>query len=162
MSSFNGKFSLSSTISSFSSNFFSNSCVIQDHTQGKMIGMGRRVGNLYILNTSNVFPKSCSTPIVCNNASLDHSTIWHFRLDHPYAKISTMQNYFQIVQSFENTSHWFICHLAKQHHLPFTSNSFSDPPFQLVHCDIWDPFITLTIERYRYFLTIVDDCTCFT
>ena len=30
-------------------------------------------------------------------------------------------------------------------------------PFDLIHCDLWGPFSTLTIDGYKYFLTIVDD-----
>ena len=29
--------------------------------------------------------------------------------------------------------------------------------FQLIHCDLWGPFSTPTIEGFRFFLTIVDD-----
>ena len=32
----------------------------------------------------------------------------------------------------------------------------------MIHCDIWGPYHTLTPEGYKYFLTIVDDCTQFT
>ena len=32
-------------------------------------------------------------------------------------------------------------------------------PFDLVHIDIWGPFSVESIEGFRYFLTIVDDCT---
>lgn len=54
-------------------------------------------------------------------------------------------------------------HLAKHHRLSFISNnSLFDKPFNLIHCDIWGPFHTLTIEGFQYFLIIVDDSTHFT
>ena len=109
-----------------------------------------------VLNTRNVVPKSCFAPIVCNNVFLDHSTIWHFRLGHPsYAKISTMKNDLLIIQSSENTSHYSICHLAKQRHLLFTSNSLSDSHFQLVYCDIWGPlYTTYTLIHTQFGVSI--------
>ena len=41
------------------------SSFIQDYFQGKMIEMGKRRGNLYILDPANLFPISG----VCNNVS---------------------------------------------------------------------------------------------
>jgi len=47
---------------------------------------------------------------------------------------------------------------SKQKRLPvaFTLH-VSKFPFQLIHCDLWGPFSTPTIEGLRFFLTIVDD-----
>ena len=53
--------------------------------------------------------------------------------------------------------------MAKQKHLPFVShNNMSTNPFDLVHIDIWGPFNVSTPTGHKYFLTIVDDCTCAT
>ena len=53
--------------------------------------------------------------------------------------------------------------MAKQHRLSFiSSNNLSITPFHLIHYDIWGPFHILTTKGYHYFLTIVDECTCFT
>ena len=42
--------------------------------------------------------------------------------------------------------------------LPFPiSDHVSSTPFDLIHCDLWGPFATCTVEGYKYFLTIVDD-----
>lgn len=38
-------------------------------------------------------------------------------------------------------------------------NHLSDNPFDIVHLDIWGPFLIESIEGYKYFLTVVDDCT---
>lgn len=47
--------SVSSLISSANCDvhFTSNTCVFQDPSVGKMIGMGRRIGNLYVLDSSH-------------------------------------------------------------------------------------------------------------
>lgn len=53
-----------------------------------------------------------------------------------------------------------MCPLAKQKCLPFTSlNNLSTSAFDLLHLDIWGPFHVPTIDGFKYFLTIVDDCT---
>ena len=58
------------------------------------------------------------------------------------------------------SSHYKICHMAKQKRLPFVShNNMSTNPFDIVHIDIWGPFNVSTPAGHRYFLTIVDDYT---
>ena len=47
--------------------------------------------------------------------------------------------------------------------LPFSiSNHASSAPFELIHCDLWGPFATCTVEYYKYFFTIVDDFSRYT
>ena len=53
-----------------------------------------------------------------------------------------------------------ICHYSKLKRLRFsTSTHVSTKPFELIHCDLWDPFATCTLDGFRFFLTIVDDFT---
>lgn len=35
----------------------------------------------------------------------------------------------------------------------------SKSPFDLIHLDVWGPFQTGTHDGYKYFFTLVDDCT---
>lgn len=56
-----------------------------------------------------------------------------------------------------------VCPLAKFRRLSFpNSNTLSDLPFDLLHCDIWGPYAHPTYEGKRFFLTLVDDCSRFT
>jgi len=41
---------------------------------------------------------------------------------------------------------------------PF-KNELSYHAFDLLHLDVWGPFSTESMEGFKYFLTIVDDCT---
>ena len=53
--------------------------------------------------------------------------------------------------------------MAKQCRLPFPSlNNLFVAPFDLIYCDVWRLFHTHSTEGFRYFFTIVDDCTQFT
>lgn len=66
--------------------------------------------------------------------------------------------------SFSNKTHSLceICPLAKQQHLPFNKSiSVASEIFDLIHCDVWGPFSPSTNQGYKYFLTIVDDCSRF-
>jgi len=52
------------------------------------------------------------------------------------------------------------CSLAKHTYLPYTRNEYScKVPFGFIHMDIWSPYRISTHGQYRYFFTIVDDCT---
>ncbi|XP_062093909.1 uncharacterized protein LOC133799937 [Humulus lupulus] len=56
-----------------------------------------------------------------------------------------------------------LTHRASKKKFPFISNNnFASTVFDLIHMDIWGPYQTLSIEGYRYFLTIVDDKSRYT
>ena len=40
-------------------------------------------------------------------------------------------------------------------------NNLSAKPFDIVHCDIWGAYHVTSHAGLIYFLTLVDDCTCF-
>lgn len=53
-----------------------------------------------------------------------------------------------------------ICHYSKQKRLSFSpSTHVSNKSFELIHCDLWGPFTTCTLDGFKYFLTIGDDFT---
>ena len=61
------------------------------------------------------------------------------------------------------TDHCNVCPLAKQKRLSFPlSRSYSISCFDLIHIDIWGPYKMPTVHNEHYFLTIVDDCSCYT
>lgn len=57
----------------------------------------------------------------------------------------------------------YICPLAKQQRLSFDShNNMAAAPFDLIHCDIWGPYHMPSYSSHHYFVTLVDDYSCFT
>ncbi|RVW51926.1 Retrovirus-related Pol polyprotein from transposon RE2 [Vitis vinifera] len=78
VSSFSGKVILFFSCSSILGSWILGQPTIQDHLQGKMIWMGKRKGNLYILDPTNLFPISG----VCNHVSKKEHEVWHSRLRH--------------------------------------------------------------------------------
>ena len=62
-----------------------------------------------------------------------------------------------------STKSCYVCPIAKFRRFSLPSvNHVSAQPFDLIHCDIWGPYKHSTYANYRYFLTIVDDCSRFT
>ena len=88
--------------------------------------------------------------------------VWHCRLGHPSFSImnfmsSIMPN---VSHSCTNVHNCTVCPLAKQKRLPFSNNNhLSSKSFDLLHVDIWGLYHVPTVEGYKYFLTLVDDCT---
>ncbi|KAG7534049.1 Ribonuclease H-like superfamily [Arabidopsis thaliana x Arabidopsis arenosa] len=62
--------------------FDENSCMIQDHIKGLMIGKGEQISNLYILEIPSLMKNSDSSLVISANVVVD-SSIWHSRLGHP-------------------------------------------------------------------------------
>ena len=87
--------------------------------------------------------------------------IWHLRLGYlSNAKLALMRNNNVPLSTINKDVHCEICPLAKKKRLPFPSSTHASLEcFDLIHCDLWGPFSTPTIDGCRYFLTIVDDCS---
>ncbi|RVW15251.1 Retrovirus-related Pol polyprotein from transposon TNT 1-94 [Vitis vinifera] len=162
ISNFTGILSLSPSSSTLNPSIWilDSGATHHDHSQGKLIGMGRRQGNLYLLDSS-VFRSISSVFVVDNNTSAHVNKLWHFRLGHPSnVKLSVLKPHLQLQSNGNTNLSCSICPLAKQKRLPFDChNNLSPSPFDLIHCDIWGPFHIPTHDGFRYFLTIVDDCT---
>ena len=129
-----------------------------------MIGMGKRAGDLYVLENHssphNVqFPvHDIQFPSTAYSFNVVNNTLWHFRLGHPSnAKLQCIKELGHVNLHSSNIP-CDVCHLAKQKRLPSTSsNKVADSLFDIIHCDIWGLFHVPTINKQRYFLSIVDD-----
>uniref|UniRef100_A0A2N9F8W6 Integrase catalytic domain-containing protein n=1 Tax=Fagus sylvatica TaxID=28930 RepID=A0A2N9F8W6_FAGSY len=117
-----------------------------DLQQWKMIGMGREQNGLYLLEQSLDSSHALPAPISC----------------HPSRSRMSSLSHVMPTVSQDNSADFVcnICPLAKQKRLPFSNNNnLSSCPFDLVHVDIWGPYHVSTVEGYKYFLTLVDDCS---
>ncbi|XP_019085232.1 PREDICTED: uncharacterized protein LOC109126295 [Camelina sativa] len=131
----------------------------QELSQGLMIGRGRLINNLYILETEQQ-TLSPSLPAVCSFSAsvLADGVLWHQRLGHPSSAV--LKSLVSLIPSLRsvssNVSPCQICPLAKQKRLAYVShNTLASKRFDLVHMDIWGPFSTVSVEGFRYWLMIV-------
>uniref|UniRef100_A0A803Q579 peroxidase n=1 Tax=Cannabis sativa TaxID=3483 RepID=A0A803Q579_CANSA len=145
--------------------FSDDNCVIQDASKTKLIGMGRKFDNLYYLNCNQSYNKNLvSVSASFSYSKISNETVWLNRLGHPSCvKIHPLNKALKFHADSNSLFHCSICHYAKQRKLPFISNhNIAEKCFDLIHVDIWGPYKTCTIEGYKYFITIVDDCSRYT
>jgi len=144
--------------------FLVDFCFIQHLLTWRMIGVGKECGGLLHLLNKPALPPSTS-PFPAQSASVKSvfSDVWHYRLGHlSNSRLQLLSQYDSSI-SVDMNKCCTICPLAKQHRLPFpVSQSFSNKAFDLIHCDIWGPFSTDSLNGIKYFLTIVDDFSRFT
>ncbi|XP_026459664.1 uncharacterized protein LOC113360346 [Papaver somniferum] len=110
-----------------------------------LVGIGRRVGRLYILE-SLVIPQQSKNKLVAASASTLPSTVspfisWHSKLGHvSFSRLSYMINKGLLGNiPVDKEPHCISCKMRKQHALPFNKSiTFSNPPFDLIHSDVWE------------------------
>lgn len=136
---------------SCSVSFSHTGCIIQDVSTEMKIGMGKRYGNLYVLEIASPCNSDSSVNLVIS------SDIWHSRLGHlGFEKLKLLSSTLSLKSLSHNVCD--ICPLAKQKHQPYhASLSHVDNIFDLIHCDVWGPFNPVSVTGHKYFLTIVDD-----
>ena len=111
---------------------------------------------LYVLDKEAAVPHQ-------NYVNQVTARVWHNRLGHPSnAKLNILREVLHF-HSVNNSSPCCICPLAKQRRLSFPlSKNMSDSVLDLIHCDIWGPFHTVSHCNNRYFFTLVDDHSRYT
>lgn len=131
-------------------------CVVQDSRSKGTVDTGSESGGLYYM-------KSCPSGIISSKANSARCFVskltWHSRLGHPAdPALNVLKNSLNF--NSDALPPCEVCHKAKQTRVPFplshkTTSSLGD----LVHLDVWGPYRVVTVEGYRFFLTIVDDFT---
>ncbi|RVW79104.1 Retrovirus-related Pol polyprotein from transposon RE1 [Vitis vinifera] len=148
-------------------NFSGNGCVVQDQVTGKPIAKGPKVGRLFplFLPVPDFSPRSSIKSFACNNVS-DLSMVWHRRLGHPNTQILSHVlnsdlpgNKDRYSLSLECDS----CKLGKSKTLPFPLHaSRASHCFDLIHSDVWEPSPVSSHEKFKYYVTFIDDHSRFT
>lgn len=117
--------------------FSSDSCHVQVLTKGRVIATGKRIVNLYILDTSSLYPAAC-------NVSLTQHKLWHYRMGYPSSlRLAVIGKHLNLdAIKHDELIDCSICHVSKQKRLSFLSNNLiGDANFDLLHIDIWGHFI---------------------
>ena len=132
--------------------FTNGLCVIQDRTSRMLIGAGeRRDGLYYFRGMSRVHAMK-----VNGVASLD---LWHKRLGHPSLQVTKLVPEVDLRDKNKRLNkNCDVCQRAKQSRDKFpVSKHKASAIFELIHCDLWGPYRTISSCGASYFLTIVDD-----
>ena len=143
-------------------NFKTDTCQVIDSITKVVKATGYLHNGLYYL--TDKFHTLTPQSISANYGTSIHDlfTLWHHRLGH--APISKLKH-IPLLQSIIKPSSQVCvtCPMSKFSKLPFDlSTSHAAAPFELVHIDTWGPYRVQTRGKYKYFLTVVDDCTRFT
>ena len=144
--------------------FTSTHCIIQDNLTQERIGTVKATAGLYLVTTlpaSSHSKPHCFAPFI--NCNITDKTLWHYRLGHPsHERLHVLSKQYSFITV--DTHHVCdTCSRAKQRKLPFTlSNIVTSAIFYLVHFDIWGPCSIISMQGFRYFLTIFDDYSRYT
>lgn len=89
--------------------------------------------------------------------------MWHSRLGHASSStLVTLCKQLPYVH-FNKNAICDICHFAKHKRLPFSvSQNRAAHSFDLLHMDLWGPFLVASLHNQKYFPAIVDDLSRFT
>lgn len=139
--------------------FSPNSCSIVETGTHKVKSEGTVSNGLYHMCNS-MSPNLNLQCLAVSKASLSEQyTLWHNRLGHaPASKLK----YIDCIKHCAGVTEQICltCPMAKFTKLPFSaSDSYAAKAFELIHTNIWGPYRVCTRQKFRYFLTIVDDHT---
>ncbi|GAA0151417.1 transmembrane signal receptor [Lithospermum erythrorhizon] len=130
--------------------FAHNVCTIQDCSSRTLIGAGECRDGLYYFQRIIGMRALHVTQTVSPE-------MWHQRLGHPSDKIVRSLPFISRSSDVLNKA------CTTYHRAKHTRESFpisthkSSRCFELIHCDVWGPYRTVSSCGARYFLTLVDD-----
>jgi len=130
--------------------YFDDSCVIEDRTSRILLRSGEQRDRVYYYKDS--LPRQVN--------AVDARCLWHRRLGHPSNEgLSLLPHSLGVrCKRGELKDERDICFLAKQTHNSFPiSKHNATNVFDLILCDIWGPYRTVSLYGAQYFLSIIDD-----
>lgn len=139
--------------------FTPETCEHVDSTKSAVKTLGKVYNGLYYLIDSDAASSSIVNSLVnCNAAAVDVN-LWHLRLGH--ASVTKMHHISHLKGHVQATGQVCLtCPMSKFQKLPYpVSSSHAKEPFALVHLDTWGPYKVCTRNKFKYFLTLVDDNT---
>ncbi|GJY58949.1 retrovirus-related pol polyprotein from transposon TNT 1-94 [Tanacetum coccineum] len=158
--------------------FYPKFCVVQDLTTRKVTGLGSMKEGLYHLvnvthdkidyvvsklvqDSMQKFSLSALGNLKFDNkVPRDSYGFWHHRLGHVSDTKLKCMNDLPVSLIKTSSDNCLSCPMAKFTKLPYSlSDSHSTCIFEFIHIDIWGPYKVPTNGKFRYFLTIVDDCS---
>ena len=142
--------------------------LVFDSQLQKVIGIGRRLGELYVVEELNLSGVAASS-VDLSSFRLSHLSsdfyLWHSRLGHVSGSRLQFLASTGVLGSLHNhdISDCSGCKLAKFSALPFNiSVSFSSAPFDIIYSDVWGPSPVSSKGGSSYYVSFIDDHTRYT
>lgn len=143
--------------------FFDSLCCVQDQQSQMVIGIGRRLGGLYVLEqllVLNVVASSVDFSSFCLNKSSSEFYLQHSCLGHVFASYLQFLSFTSMLGLFNSHDifYWCVCKLRKFYALLFNksvTNFFA--PFDLVHFDVWGPSSISFKGGSFYYVSFIND-----
>lgn len=128
----------------------------------KKIGATKLLHGLYVITFPTLHPSYTNFSHV-HSFSVNKCNMWHQRLGQPsYDILIHISKMFPIPNMSKRPTPCDVCLVVKHKRLPFPNGTtHSNKFFDLIHKDIWGLFSTLSMLVHRYFLTFIDDHSCF-
>jgi hypothetical protein len=122
------------------------------------------MGRLFPLYSFSI-PRSVS--VGCSAITNNNSQLWHKKLGHPNSVILThlmKHGYLNNIYEFSSLSFDCApCKLGKSKYLPFhLQGSRVSTCFEISHSDFWGISHVISHAQYRYFVTLINNYSCFT
>ncbi|KAB2595380.1 hypothetical protein D8674_030830 [Pyrus ussuriensis x Pyrus communis] len=136
---------------------------IQDKATGRILHKGLCSNGLYPIPALSQSRSSIHPAIACLG-QLVKSSVWHNRFGHPSnLTTSLMLKHAHITCAKDVVS--TVCQSClegKFTRLPFSPRTLqSSIPFEIVHSDLWGPAPCSSIDGFKYYVTLIDECTRF-
>ncbi|KAM1411401.1 hypothetical protein COP1_024098 [Malus domestica] len=143
---------------------FDASCFwIQDKATGRILHKGLCSNGLYPIPTLPQSRSSIHQTIACLG-QLVKSSVWHNRFGHP-SNITTslmLKNANIPCDKDVVSTVCQSCLEGKFTRLPFSPRTHqSSIPFEIVHSDLWGHAPCSSIDGFKYYVTLIDECTRF-
>ena len=145
-------------------NFETNKCTISNETSGKVLFIGKRVNNIYLLDIMHNFSEN-----ECLLSKDDESWLWHTRLGHIHTNHLNKLISKDLVSSlpnikFQDNRLCDACMKGKKTRTSFKSKDMisTSKPLDVLHMDLFGPSRNASLAGNYYALVIVDDFSRYT
>jgi len=144
----------------FKIEFNKNYCLISEAMSGEVVTIGKRIGNIYMLNIEH----ASFHELGCLVTKIDDSWLWHRRAAHINMHHCNHLDKRDLVigipkLKFEKNKLCEACQKRKQVKNYFQSKNVvsTSKPLELLHIDLFGPSRTMSLGGNYYGLVIIDD-----
>ena len=126
---------------------------VKDKNTKTVLTTGRKLNGLYRLES-----KQSIKALYSSRQRSASDEVWHRRLGHPHQQLlQHLSANKRISISSVTKKMCASCQLGKSSRLPFQSSSFvAKRPLEKVHCDLWGPAPTMSVQGFRFYVIFVD------